>query len=61
MEALLIIWIWNAAERGIDIEPMPDVATCEIVLAETLKQINTHKTFKGPNRGAAGICVKVPE
>lgn len=59
MKALLIIWLWNAGELALTSEPMPDLATCETVLTATVETMNAHKTLKGMNRGAYGVCVKV--
>lgn len=60
MKALLIIWIFNAAERALDMEPMPDLAACEIVLTEALERMEEYKRIGGMNKGVGGICVEVP-
>ena len=41
-------------------EPMPDLAACEIVLTEALERMEEYKRIGGMNKGVGGICVEVP-
>lgn len=61
MEAILILWLWNAGELALTSIEIRDVETCNVVLAETLETMNATKRLKGMNRDANGVCIEIPK